>query len=330
MSTVASPSLSGVPDALILLTMPNLLAVMTPPLASTGVALFSAHDIDGLARILDEQAGRHIRLVCVCFGTIVPATLLDRCTAGAINLHPATPEYPGSGGLHLALYDQAATFGATAHVMEAIVDSGTILVVRRFAIPPGIGHLRLGELAPAAIRALLAELAPALAGKAAFPALPDEHWAGPPHRIAKVMALAKLTPDMSRQEVMRRWQAFRDLPDSPLHMDFHGLHLRHVAPGPRRIRGWFDGVHQGHANGWAYDPAGGPARVQLRINGENSVEILANLERPDVADAGHGDGRCGFSIPLQGLLPQTGSVRIDLVLPDDAWSPLPGTPVWLP
>jgi methionyl-tRNA formyltransferase len=51
-----------------------------------------------------------------------------------VNFHPAPPEWPGRGGASLALYHQAESFGATAHVMESGVDSGPILAVQRFNI----------------------------------------------------------------------------------------------------------------------------------------------------------------------------------------------------
>jgi methionyl-tRNA formyltransferase len=51
-----------------------------------------------------------------------------------INFHPAPPNYPGRGGASLALFDGESSYGATAHVIEAAVDSGAIIAVRRFAI----------------------------------------------------------------------------------------------------------------------------------------------------------------------------------------------------
>jgi methionyl-tRNA formyltransferase len=51
-----------------------------------------------------------------------------------INFHPAPPNYPGRGGASLALFDGENSYGATAHMIEAAVDSGAIIAVRRFAI----------------------------------------------------------------------------------------------------------------------------------------------------------------------------------------------------
>lgn len=51
-----------------------------------------------------------------------------------VNFHPAPPEWPGRGSASLALYHGSTTFGATAHLMSASVDSGPILSVKRFSI----------------------------------------------------------------------------------------------------------------------------------------------------------------------------------------------------
>ncbi|MDG5495051.1 formyltransferase family protein [Niveispirillum sp. BGYR6] len=322
LAEVAAPSPSL--DALVLLSPPHLATAAAQLLAAANpdIALILAHDLAGLDAALTMREGPRVRLIAICFGQVVPAALLVRCGAGAVNLHPATPEYPGSGALHLALYEGAASFGATAHLMQLPVDSGPILAVERFAIPAGIGHRSLSDLALGAVLNLLKRLAPALTGELPPPC--GESWAGRPHRLADVMALAKLTPYMPADEVRRRWRAFRDGPESPLYMDFQGLPLHYRAPG--RIQGWFDGIQDGHAHGWAYDPAGGPVRLRLVVNDATGMEALATLPRPDVAAAGHGDGQCGFAIPLEGLLPAEGQARIDILLPDDEWRRLPGAP----
>lgn len=62
--------------------------------------------------------------------------------------------------------------------------------------------------------------------------------------------------------------------------------------------------------GWAYCPLEPTRRLLLRVdvNGEPIAAGLANLDRQDVAAAGHGDGRCGFRIAVQ--LPAGASMRI--------------------
>lgn len=68
---------------------------------------------------------------------IVPATVLRRVKRAAINFHPAPPEWPGVGSASYALYEGAASFGVTAHLMNERVDAGIILRVDRFPITIG-------------------------------------------------------------------------------------------------------------------------------------------------------------------------------------------------
>jgi hypothetical protein len=73
-----------------------------------------------------------------CFRSlfVLPKFLLDKATVAAVNFHPAPVEYPGSGCLNFALYDNAKQYGVTAHVMNEKVDNGAILACHRFPILP--------------------------------------------------------------------------------------------------------------------------------------------------------------------------------------------------
>lgn len=68
---------------------------------------------------------------------ILPKTLIDNAEQMAINFHPGPPEYPGSGCINFALYDEVNEFGVTAHIMNQKIDNGQILEVRKFKV-----HLR--------------------------------------------------------------------------------------------------------------------------------------------------------------------------------------------
>lgn len=70
---------------------------------------------------------------------IVPARILERARIAAINFHPGPPEYPGSGCVNFALYDEAEYYGVTAHIMVEKIDAGAILDVRRFKLAPADG-----------------------------------------------------------------------------------------------------------------------------------------------------------------------------------------------
>ena len=73
-----------------------------------------------------------------CFRSlfVLPKYLIDKAKIGAVNFHPAPVEYPGSGCLNFALYDNATHYGVTAHIMNEKVDNGAILKCQRFPILP--------------------------------------------------------------------------------------------------------------------------------------------------------------------------------------------------
>ena len=72
----------------------------------------------------------------ICFRSyfLIPKSLLDRAKVAAINFHPGSVEYPGSGCLNWALYDNAEVYGVTAHIMNEKIDDGAIIECRRFPI----------------------------------------------------------------------------------------------------------------------------------------------------------------------------------------------------
>lgn len=81
---------------------------------------------------ISEWVGEYI----FCFRSlfILPKYLIDRASIAAINFHPAPPEYPGSGCLNFALYDESEFYGVTAHLMNEKIDNGKIIECRRFPI----------------------------------------------------------------------------------------------------------------------------------------------------------------------------------------------------
>lgn len=86
-------------------------------------------DHDSWAPRLDDLDGRVV--LNFLSDRILKGAVLER---DAVNFHPAPPEYPGRCTASYALFDSAATFGATAHRMAATPDSGKILMVQRFPI----------------------------------------------------------------------------------------------------------------------------------------------------------------------------------------------------
>ncbi len=69
------------------------------------------------------------------------------------------------------------------------------------------------------------------------------------------------------------------------------------------IEGYFDAVAGGYAQGWARDTASpDPASVSVRCNGDPIGVAVADIYRPDLKQAGYGEGKHGFAFQVpQGL-----------------------------
>ena len=65
---------------------------------------------------------------------LIPEFLIKKAKYMAINFHPATPNYPGSGACCWAIYDGCKEFGLTVHLMNKKYDNGKILKVYKFQI----------------------------------------------------------------------------------------------------------------------------------------------------------------------------------------------------
>ncbi len=63
-------------------------------------------------------------------------SVLQCARQGAINFHPSSPRYPGSGGVNWALYNGDLRFAVTVHLMDEQIDHGQIISVTELDILP--------------------------------------------------------------------------------------------------------------------------------------------------------------------------------------------------
>lgn len=156
------------------------------------------------------RAGTGQRLVAFCTGVVVPAPVLAALGGPAYNLHPGPPTYPGSWAAGWALYDGAARFGATLHVMERRVDEGGIVAVEWFDMPPD-PKLRYDELEILAYQAALRlfhQYAPALARQEAPLPVSAAHWSGVKRTKHDALLMKDAPRGASEAEIRRRFRAF--------------------------------------------------------------------------------------------------------------------------
>lgn len=137
---------------------------------------------------------------------ILPREVLSNASKGAINFHPASPDYPGLGSVNFALYEEAKTFGATCHIMEPKVDSGRIIAVKRFPVFPSDTVESLLSRTYTHQLALFYEVLSLLALGRDLPGT-TEQWTREPFTRSDFNRLFIVTRDMPDNEIARRIRA---------------------------------------------------------------------------------------------------------------------------
>lgn len=148
------------------------------------------------------------RLIAFKTGIVVPSRILRRLGYGAYNFHPGPPDYPGWAPFAFAIYDQTATFGATAHQMIRKVDAGPIIGVARFPMPPNVVSTELQKQTIKVMLELFRRLAPVLANNPnPLPIMPLS-WGKQVRTRADFNRLCELSTDLDEEERNRRRRAF--------------------------------------------------------------------------------------------------------------------------
>jgi methionyl-tRNA formyltransferase len=136
----------------------------------------------------------------------LPESLLKGARIAAINFHPGSPDYPGTGCLNFALYEDASEYGVTCHEMAAEVDTGKIIAVNRFPIFPADD---VSSLLNRAYDHMLTLFYDVIYHLLAGEELPDaaEKWPRKPFTRKQLNELATIKPDMTKEEIERRVRA---------------------------------------------------------------------------------------------------------------------------
>jgi len=137
---------------------------------------------------------------------IIPGELLRKAKMAAINLHPGPPAYPGIGCTNFAIYNGEKEFGITCHHMLEKVDTGQIIMVKRFPLFETDTVYSLTQRCYVEILHAFCELMSGLLKGDPFPQS-HETWTRPPYKRKDLNELCRLTPAMTRQEIDRRMRA---------------------------------------------------------------------------------------------------------------------------
>ena len=137
---------------------------------------------------------------------IIPEALLSKAKVAAINFHPGPPEYPGIGCTNFAIYNGEQEFGVTCHHMEAKVDTGAIISVKRFPLFADDTVFDLTQKCYKAIFELYANLLSIIKDGGDFP-LSNETWKRKPFTRKQLNELCTIKPGMRKDEIELRLKA---------------------------------------------------------------------------------------------------------------------------
>lgn len=311
------------PMTLVLLTANDDAPTLLQMLAAHGrdMELRYVVDLAGLRALL-PTLGSTARLLSYLSNVIVPADCLEAFALGAYNIHPGSPAYPGVAPEAWAAYEQAAAFGVTLHVMEPVVDSGTIIDAEVLPVPGPKARPIMAQAARQALPMLLLRQAAALTREEPLAPAKNLTWSGTRRTVSDYERMCRFGADISQEEMERRLMSFGPPGPVQFSLELHGRTFILETPGG--IMGHLDPPQPDHVLGWVCDTAakGGPLEVKLTVDGQEFL-LWAGVHRPDVAAAGFGDGYSGFVWEAPAHFRDGRPHRVEVVC---RGQPLPGSP----
>lgn len=190
--------------------------------------------VDSLVAL--EASVAHGARMLVSFGTgiTVPARILDLPGMQAVNIHAASPAFPGRDPHHFAAYADAKVYGATLHRMIRRVDAGPILCVELRPVAGNAGPEALLAMANDCGKVLFERLLRRLVSGDGLPeADPNLRWSGSVGTRRAFLELCRVHPAMDRVELDRRIRACSMPGYANLYLDLHGHRFWHRPEGPR-------------------------------------------------------------------------------------------------
>ena len=137
---------------------------------------------------------------------IYPEQLLSNADFAAINFHPGSPEYPGTGCTNFAIYNGAKEYGVTCHHMNAGVDSGKIIAVKKFPVKENDTVYKVTQHCYNLIEEIFYDIMNLVLQGQPLP-VTNEQWKRKPYTRKQLDELCTITPDMSGEEIRKRIKA---------------------------------------------------------------------------------------------------------------------------
>jgi methionyl-tRNA formyltransferase len=155
------------------------------------------------AEILDWEGDL---LISFIGSWIIPRELLKKASYAAINFHPGSPEYPGTGCTNFAIYNNEKVYGVTCHYMNAEVDSGNIIAVKRFPVSENDTVYGVTQECYKLIESMFYEIMDCILQGKPLP-VSGEKWKRKPYTRKELNELCYISPEMPEEEIERRIRA---------------------------------------------------------------------------------------------------------------------------
>ena len=162
---------------------------------------------------------------------LIPEKVINKAKFLAINFHPATPLFPGSGSYCWAIYKSSKEYGVTIHIMNEKFDSGKILEVYRFPIFEGMKVSQLIEKTYKFSLDCFEKYINSLKLKSdneiscLKQSISKYKWLDKPKKISDLKEMRLINTNMSNNEIKLRIKAFH-FDDYPICLDYYGYKFK--------------------------------------------------------------------------------------------------------
>ncbi len=141
----------------------------------------------------------------------------------AINIHGASPSYPGRDPHHFACYDQKDEYGATAHFMTPLVDSGSIIDTELKKISTHSNSMEYLKLAQDCSWILIERLLETFFLKKDPAQIKNIQWGPKKTKRSDFLEMCKIDPNIRKEEYKKIYKAFQEgIPYKNLSMYLYG------------------------------------------------------------------------------------------------------------
>lgn len=158
---------------------------------------------------------------------ILDKQLILSCKNYSINFHPGPPDYPGSGCVNIAIYNKEKRFGVTCHLMDEIIDSGSIVDVNFFSISSEDDVAKVLKTTHRKLYQMFCKIVKKIdeKGNAFIENQLDKNklkrWSGKRRGIKYIDKMSKIDKGISKDELDLRIKSFHT-EEYPISLNVHG------------------------------------------------------------------------------------------------------------